>query len=348
MDSKLSLLFLAFIGGIVLANGNAGPNSPHNPREEVERHNNPASEALDDLDISVQNKTMEMESDIRAALKKVEKIIDLTFDSIDEQTLRNSWREGLAVEKDLQFESDVTFFKLKAVYDYPCKSINFLFGIKSDYEVFTFNARRYPLCFLKFFNQEIKEFLSDLVVEGSINILRSGHPNPISTFFTNLIVIEGPLKLKQELFGALYKYIEENPELNRSFETLIRQLIRLTFDKTHYSEVLRRFRQRHCTSFVFFFYDMIIMFLEDKEVYLSAYDFIQPDASLVSNPDSMDPKYVTDKYTEILAQDLRRFKEIQASYRSNPSSTVYHKTYSKYIDKNVRLLCHIIYQTEDC
>lgn len=342
------LFYLALSAGLVLASEDAPHGHPKDPKAEVEAHNNPASDALEDLNIAVQNKTLEMETDIRAALKKVEKIIDMTFDSIDEATLRNSWREGLAVEKDLQFEADVTFYKLKAVYDYPCKSINFLFGIKSDFEVFTFNARRYLLCFLKFFNQEIKEFLSDIVVEGSISILKSGHPNPISTFFTNLIVIEGPLKLKEELFGALYKYVEENAELNRSFESLVDKLVHLTFDKNQFAADLRRYKQLHSTSLVFFFYDMLIMFLEDREVYLSAYDFIQPDASLVSNPDSMDPLYVTNKYSEILVQDLQRFKEIQKSYRTNPASTVFHKTYAKYIDKNVRLLCHIIYQTEDC
>ena len=100
--------------------------------------------------------------------------------------------------------------------------------------------------------------------------------------------------------------------------------------------------------YIFFFYDMVIAFLEDRQIYLSAYDFIQPDASLISNPDSMDPRYVTDRYSEILLQDLNRFKEIQRSYQANPASTVYHKTYAKYIDKNVKLLCRIIYKTEDC
>lgn len=341
----LLVLVCAAVGG---TRAPTAPAETQKVQAAVEANNNPASESLEELGVAVQNKRLEMETDMRAALKKVEKIIDMTFDSIDEATLRNAWREGLAVEKDLQFESDVTYYKLKAVYDYPCKSINFLFGIRSEFDVFAFNARRFPLCFLKFFSQEVKEFLSDLVIEGAINVLRSGRPNPVSTFFTNLVIIEGPLKLKEELFGALYKYVEENHELNRSFEALVQNLVRLAFDRQQFAAELRAFRQRQSTALVFFFYDMLIMFLEDREVYLSAYDFIQPDASLVSNPESMDPKYVTDRYSEILAQDLRRFKEIQASYRTNPASTVYHRTYAKYIDKNVRLLCRIIYHTEDC
>lgn len=348
MKTGLLVSLVLVWAAVVASEAPATHGSAQEVRSAVEANNNPASGSLDELGVAVQNKTLEMETDLRAALKKVEKIIDMTFDSVDEATLRNAWREGLAVEKDLQFEADVTFYKLKTVYDYPCKSINFLFGIRSEFDVFAFNARRFPLCFLKFFSQEVKEFLSDLVVEGSINVLRSGRPNPVSTFFTNLIIIEGPLKLKEELFGALYKYVEENHELNRSFEALVQNLVRLAFDKTLFASELRAFRQRQSTALVFFFYDMLIMFLEDREVYLSAYDFIQPDASLVSNPQSMDPKYVTDRYSEILAQDLRRFKEIQAGYRTNPASTVYHRTYAKYIDKNVRLLCRIIYHTEDC
>lgn len=317
-------------------------------KKEVEDHNNPASEIIQEISDAANNKTFEIETEIRSSLKRAEKIIDMTFGSIDEMTLRNSWREGLAVDKDLQFEADLTFYKIKAVYDYPCKSINFLFGIRSDLEVFTFNARRYLLCFLKFFDQEIKEYLSDLVVTGAINVLKSGHANPISTFFTNLIIIEGPLRLKEELWGALYKYVEENAELNRSFESLIKNLINLCFNREQFAVELAHFQRYHSTSLLFFFYDMVIMFLEDKEIYLSAYDFIQPDSSLISNPESMDPQYVTNKYSEILLQDLNRFKEIQKSYQTNPASTVYHRTYAKYVDKNIKLLCRIIYRTEDC
>lgn len=317
-------------------------------KTEVEEHNNPATELLKDLHISIQNKTLDIELEIRSSIKKVQAMVASTFSAIDEMTLRNSWREGLAVQKDLQFETDITFYKLKSVYDYPCKSINFLFGIKSDFEVFKFNANRYLLCFLKFYHHEIKELLTDVVVTGTINILKSGASNPISTFFTNILIIEGPLKLKEELFGALYKYVEENSELNRSFMSLIEQIILLNFDKKANHASIENFKKFHSTSLIFFFYDMIIIYLEDKEIYLSAYDFIQPDANLINNPDSMDPKYVTDKYSQILIQDLNRFKEIQKNYQTNTRSTVYHKTYAMYITKNIRLLCRIIYKVEDC
>lgn len=343
MKTQFRILIL-----LILITATLTDESAEEIKESSERHNNPASDVLDELDIAIQNKTLDVESDIRASLKKVESIIDSTFSSIDEMTLRNSWREGLAIDKDLKFEADVTFYALKTVYNYPCKSINFLFGIKNEMEVFKFNARRYLLCFLKFYNHEVKEFLSDVVVTGTINVLKSGASNPISTFFTNLLIIEGPLRLKEELFGALYKYVEENSELNKSFETLIEKIVELTFDNKLFHHELTEFKKFHSTALLFFFYDMVIVFLEDKEIYLSAYDFIQPDANLISNPDSMDPRYVTNKYSEILLQDLNRFKEIQKSYLTNTASTVYHRTYALYIDKNVKLLCNIIYKIEDC
>ena len=317
-------------------------------KAKVERHNKPSSDLLDEMGISTQNSTLELESQLRSMLKRVEGVVDMTFSAIDEQTLRNAWREGLGVEKDLTFENDVTYYRLKDIYDFPCKSINFLFGIKNSFDIYSFNTRRYILCFLKFYDKPIKEYLSDIVVKGSINILKSGTSNPVSTFFTNLLIIEGPLKLKEELFGALYKYVEENMELNRSFEMVIDKLVKLTFDDKLYETEVSEFIEFHSTSIVFFFYEMIITYLENKQIYMSAYDFIQPDNNLMSNPASLDPKYVTDRYSEILLQDLNRFKEIRDTYQKKSSSTVYHQTYAGYVDKNIQLLCKIIYSIEDC
>ena len=118
--------------------------------------------------------------------------------------------------------------------DQPCKSIDFLFNIKSDIEVYEYNSKKYLLCFFKFYDLEIKEYLSDVILEGIVNILKSGYSNPVSTFFSNVLIIEGPLKLKNELFGAFYKYVNDTPELNDSFTNLIDILIKLTFDKKHY------------------------------------------------------------------------------------------------------------------
>lgn len=59
--------------------------------------------------------------------------------------------------------------------------------------------------------------MSDIILEGINNTLKSGFSNPISTFFSNVLIIEGPLKLKNELFGVLYKYIDDTPELNDTY-----------------------------------------------------------------------------------------------------------------------------------
>lgn len=115
---------------------------------------------------------------------------------IDTQSVRMAWREGRSVYRDLDFELDLNYYKLKEVIDNPCKTVNFLFNIKSDYEIYSFNSKKFLTCFLKFYDYEIKEYLSDIIVEGMVNILKSGYNNPISTFFSNVLIIEGPLKLK--------------------------------------------------------------------------------------------------------------------------------------------------------
>lgn len=118
--------------------------------------------------------------------------------------------------------------------DYPCQTVDFLFNIKSDFEIFDLNCRKYLLCFLRFNDELIKEFLSDLLLEGVVNILKSGYSNPISTFFSNILIIEGPLKLKQELFGSFYKYVDNSFELNYTMQKLVDLLIKVAFDKEEY------------------------------------------------------------------------------------------------------------------
>ena len=194
----------------------------------------------------------------------------------------------------------------------------------------------------------IKEYLNDLVIDGTINIVKSGSSNPISTFFTNLLIIEGPIKLKNELFGALYKYIDEAPDPNASYKALIDILIKMTFDSNRYAEEAKAFKKLKSTSMIFFFYDTIISFMEDNDVYLSAYDFIQPESNMVTNLDSMNPKYVSDKYMDILEQDLQRFKQIKSNYKQTGASTIYHKTYAMYVDKNIKILCNYLFKKEDC
>lgn len=64
-----------------------------------------------------------------------------------------------------------------------------------------------------------------------INIVKSGYNNPVSTFFSNILIIEGSTKLKNELFAAFYEYVDSTAELNKVISSLINILIGLTYDK---------------------------------------------------------------------------------------------------------------------
>ena len=63
------------------------------------------------------------------------------------------------IRRDLEFEKDVIFYEEREITTEPCKTINFLFDLKSDFRIFEYNAKKYLLCFMKFFDVEIKEFL---------------------------------------------------------------------------------------------------------------------------------------------------------------------------------------------
>ena len=92
------------------------------------------------------------------------------------------------------------------------------------------------------------------------------------------MIIEGPLKLKNELFGSIYKYIDDTAELNETFEGLIDTLIKITFNKEENKEEIEDFLKRKATALTFYFYDSLIIYSDNNDVYLSAYDFIQPDS----------------------------------------------------------------------
>ena len=305
-------------------------------------------QTLDTLSKNVEEEEIDVSAELEALLDRIKNTVGTSFSAISEQNVIKSWREGLAIERDLDFDRTITYYKLKSIYDFPCRSIDFLFNIKGDFSIYEFNVKRFLLCFLRYNDLEIKEYLSDIVVEGGINILKSGYNNPVSTFFSNVLIIEGPLKLKEELFGALYKYVDTQPEQNGVFKELISNLIKLTFDKEKHEKELSSFVKVKSTTLLFFFYDIIITFLKDNDVYLSAYDFIQPDSTMVTNKDSMDPKNISQNFKDALEKDLAKFKELRESYVASPTSTIYHKAYSKYIADNVSILCRFLYSTEDC
>lgn len=118
------------------------------------------------------------------------------------------------------------------------------------------------LCFFRFYDSLIKEILSDIAVEGIVNITKSGYGNPISTFFSNLLIVEGPKVLKEQLFAAFEKYIDDEQEINQSFSDLIDLLIRNSFDESEYESETSDFIRDKSTTLLHFFYDTIIKYME--------------------------------------------------------------------------------------
>lgn len=125
----------------------------------------------------------------------------------------------------------MNYYKIKEVQEVPCKTIQFLYDIKNDLEVYSYNCKKYLQCFLKFHDVLIKEYLSDLILKGVQHIIKSGHNSPVSTFFTNVLIIEGPKRLKDELFASFYDYIDTTADLSSLMSRLVNLLIEMSFDE---------------------------------------------------------------------------------------------------------------------
>lgn len=316
--------------------------------EEDEIQSKELEDSLKSISDGMSGNYFKLQTELKSKMKRIENMIDMTFSAISDESLRNSWREGVSVQRDVDFDAAVVFYKLKEINKFPCKNINFLFNIKTDLEVYTYNANRFMSCWLRFNNENIKALLSDVVVEGVVNILKSGYSNPISTFFSNILIVEGPQKLKDELFAVFNQYYEENEELSTAFSKFKDIVLKVSFDPELYKEEKENFILVYSTTMTFLLYDLMIVYMKDNSVYLSAYDFIQPEANLVSNPKSLDPKYLSENYMKILEEDLEKFKSIRDNYKVNPSSTIYHKSYHEYVNKNIQVLCRYLYKKEDC
>ena len=360
-------------------------------QEEVEEKHNVKSddlnEALDEIDERVGDKTLQLTEEMNSTLKRIENIVDTGMASIDDESIRKFWREGKEVERDIEFERDITFYEMRRVYDFPCKSVDFVFSVKDEFEEFGENVDQYPLCFLIYYDLEIKEFILDLVLKGVELILSSGFTNPVSTFFSNAIIIEGPLHVKQELFGAVYHYFNTSPvqtELFKEFFIMLKKMAYIDDGKNeqdfvrpenllktdslkrkkevaavenHEEEVnlkeeftyeLQDFSMRQATSLTFFLYDIVTNSMHNNDVYLSAYDFIQPDANLINEPESMDPGYVNEHFKDVLEKELEKFKSVRDNAMQKPVQTIYHQAYNRYVDKSIKVLCQALYSTTDC
>ena len=344
-------------------------------------------DTLEEIDERVKDKSIMLEEELNSTLKRIENIVDTGMASIDDETIRKYWREGKEVERDIEFERDVTYYGMRKVYDFPCKSVDFVFSVKDDFDEFNENAEQYPLCFLIYFDLEIKEFILDLVLRGVESILASGYSNPVSTFFSNAIIIEGPLSIKKELFGSIYDYYNTSPVKTELFKEFFEMLKKLTFIddgkndhsfvrpenllksdslkrtkqnrsaeehedemsiKDAFTEHIENFAVRQSTSMTFFLHDVLTNTMHNDDIYLSAYDFIQPDVNLINEPESMNPGYVNEHFKEVLEKELEKFKEIKENQRHHPVQTIYHIAYGHYVDKSIKVLCTALFSTPDC
>lgn len=344
-------------------------------------------QTLEEIDESVTDKSIILETELKSTLKRIERIVDTGMAAIDDETIRKYWREGKQVERDIEYERDVTFYEMRKVYDAPCKSVDFVFGVKEDYEEFSENADQYPLCFFMYFDIQIKEFVLDIVLKGVESILASGYSNPVSTFFSNAIIIEGPQHVKAELFGAIYHHFDTAPVKTEIFKELFEVLKKINFiddgsgihsfvkpenmlkadslkrkkrDKSaeehmeehdlrdELMEEIEDFAVRQATPLTFLLYDMVTNTMHNNDVYLSAYDFIQPDVNLINEPESMDPGYVNQHYKEVLEKELEKFKMIRDHYHHKSTQTIYHQAYSHFLEKNITVLCKALYAVPEC
>ena len=359
----------------------------HEPEGDKKVEIDDLEETLDEIDERVGDKTIQLKEELNSTLKRIENIVDTGMAAIDDESIRKYWREGKEVQRDIEFERDITFYEMRRVYDFPCKSVDFVFSVKDEYEEFSENVDQYPLCFLIFFDLEIKEFLLDIILKGVESILSSGFTNPVSTFFSNAIIIEGPLHVKQELFGALYHHFNTSPVQIELFKEFFDSLKKIAFldDGKHdhnfvrpenllksdslkrkkevhdvedheeemdlkekFTEDLEDFSMRQATPLTFFFYDIITNTMHNNDVYLSAYDFIQPDANLINDPESMDPGYVNEHFKDVLEKELEKFKTVRDNTPERPVQTIYHSAYNKYVEKSIKVLCQALYSTPDC
>lgn len=85
------------------------------------------------------------------------------------------------------------------------------------------------------------------------------------------------------------------------------------------------------TTLCMFLYDIMIVHAENNDVYLSAYDFVQPDSTMINTPEAMDPVWISENFKKALEKDLTKFKQIESDYKVSGTSTIYHKAYQDYV-----------------
>lgn len=75
----------------------------HNDQNTVSLNDN-VNKVQEDLEDNIEEQQLQAENDLKGTLKKVESVVEMTMSGIDLQTVRESWKEGLTVTRDLDFE----------------------------------------------------------------------------------------------------------------------------------------------------------------------------------------------------------------------------------------------------
>lgn len=69
---------------------------------------------------------------------------------------------------------------------------------------------------------------------------------------------------------------------------------------------------------------------------------------MINSPESMDPVYISNNFKSALEKDLQKFKKIKSDYAVTGTSTIYHKAYKNYVEKNINILCKFFYNKKEC
>ena len=299
-------------------------------------------EEQEDLKVNIDQNAIELEQQLEGILYKIKETVQLTLSGIDASAIHQGWQEGLMVRKDSFFEEEVQFYFDKDKNKAPCKSINFLFNLKSDFRNFEYNAKDNLLCFLKSHDELVKELLSDVIVEGVVAIMKSGYANPVSTFYSNILIVEGPIKIKEEMFAALYEYFRNAQEINESLENFLDIIIKLAFgdEEEEVSALSHAFIQNKGTTLTYFFYDILIKYNQDYAVYVSAYDYIQPDTNLINNPHSGDAEYISNEIVTILKTEYANINQMLEEMETEAGQrTTYQENYICYLKRTLHAIC---------
>lgn len=62
---------------------------------------------------NVEEEELKLESELKGTLTKIEDTVGLTLAGIDNHSIQMGWRQARTVKRDLDFELDVNYYKIK-------------------------------------------------------------------------------------------------------------------------------------------------------------------------------------------------------------------------------------------